>query len=318
MRYATPIWRRKRNRGKSMIIQNVVFPKKAICEETVLYYRKIKGSLCGGEGELVLAQQTELSFFSYFNGFSADKWNQYTNIGEVHAVAECEGDGEVSLWRAVQEGTELKRECLHTEAVSAGVCRIPFLCREQSGILYLTVKAKSEMKIKRVYFECREESCRPVTIAVGICTFRREKFIMKTLDTLRRGLIENESSPLYQRLYVYVSDNGNTLPLSELSDEYVRVMANKNAGGAGGFGRCILEAYNAKDKYNFTHVLLMDDDIVLEPNRFCEHMRFWRMQNLTIRMRCLAAHYCAWMFPIFSMPTVSCGRGADWLYEARV
>lgn len=265
MRCATPIWRRRRNRGKSMIIQNVVFPKKAICDETELYYRKIQGSLSSGEAGLVLAQQTELSFFTYFNGFSADKWNQYTNIGEVHAAVQCQGDGEVSLWRAIQLGKELKKECLHTEAVCEGVCRIPFDCREQSGILYLTVKAKGEMKIERAYFECQEEVCRPVTIAVGICTFRREEFIIKTLDTLRRGLIENESSPLYQRLYVYVSDNGNTLPLSELSDEYVHVMANKNAGGAGGFGRCMLEAYNAKDKYNFTHILLMDDDIVLEP-----------------------------------------------------
>ena len=125
-----------------MIIQNVVFPKKAICDETELYYRKIQGSLSCGEAELVLAQQTELSFFTYFNGFSADKWNQYTNIGEVHAVVKCQGDGEVSLWRVVQEGAELKKECLHTEAAREGVCRIPFDCREQSGILYLTVKAK--------------------------------------------------------------------------------------------------------------------------------------------------------------------------------
>lgn len=248
-----------------MIIQNVVFPDKDICGERELYYRKIQGSLRKEEEGLILEQQTELSFFTYFNGFSADKWNLYTDITEVNAVVECQGEGEVSLWRATQEGPELKKECLQAEEVSAGVCRIPFRCREQSGILYLVVKAKNEMKLNRAYFESIEEAIHPVTIAVGICTFRREKFVTKTLDTLRKGLIENDATPLHGRLFVYVSDNGGTLPVSELSDEFIHVMPNKNAGGAGGFGRCILEAMKEKGKHNLTHVLLMDDDIVLEP-----------------------------------------------------
>ena len=248
-----------------MILQNVVFPQKDICGEYELYYHKRQGTLREEEGNLVLAPETELSFFTYFNGFSIDKWKRYTNVREVDAVVECQGACEISLWRATQEESALSKECLKKEVVEGGECRIRFSCEEQSGILYLEVRAKNEMTFSRARFESVEDVVNPVTIAIGICTYRREEFVIKTLEALRRYLIENEESPLFDHLYVYVSDNGNTLPASELSDQHIHVMANKNAGGAGGFGRCMLEAEKDADKYGLTHILFMDDDIVLEP-----------------------------------------------------
>ena len=249
-----------------MILQNVVFPGKDICEEHELYYHKRQGTLREEEGNLVLAPETELSFFTYFNGFSVDKWKRYTDIREVDAVVECQGACEISLWRVTQEENSiLMRERLQKEAVEGGACRFRFACGEQSGILYLEVRAKNEVALSRAWFESVEDVVNPVTIAIGICTYRREEFVLRTLETLRRYLIENDESPLYEHLHVYVSDNGNTLPASDLSDEHIHVVANKNAGGAGGFGRCMLEARKDADKYGLTHILLMDDDIVLEP-----------------------------------------------------
>lgn len=248
-----------------MILQNVVFPKKDICEETELYYRKIQGTI-HEEGEtLVLAPEAELSFFTYFNSFSADKWKLYTNIRDVYLIVECEGEGEISLWSATMEDCRMTEKRFQIESIKDGKCRIHFDCKKQSGIVYPVVKAKSKLTICRAYFESNVDGIHPVTIAIGICTYRREEFVTKTLETLRKHLIEKDDSPLKNHLYVYVSDNGDTLRASDLSDEYVHVMANKNAGGAGGFGRCLLEAVKTQEKYGFTHMLLMDDDIVLEP-----------------------------------------------------
>lgn len=56
-------------------------------------------------------------------------------------------------------------------------------------------------------------------------------------------------------------DNGNTLT-DHAFPEFVRYIPNKNCGGAGGFTRGMLEAVKLK---KFTHVILMDDDIFLEP-----------------------------------------------------
>lgn len=248
-----------------MILQNVVFPKRDICEETELYYREIQGDIYEKGDNLLLAQGAEVSFCTYFNGFSADKWKLYTDIESVDAVVECEGECEISLWRATIKDSILTRLCLQEEKTTGGECRFRFACQEQSGILYLVVKAKSELKFCRAYFESAEEEVNSVTLAIGICTYHREEFVRKTLSTLRKHFLEKENSPLKEHLHVYVSDNGNTLPASELSNEYIHVMANKNAGGAGGFGRCMLEAVKAQETYGLTHMLLMDDDIVLEP-----------------------------------------------------
>ena len=58
---------------------------------------------------------------------------------------------------------------------------------------------------------------------------------------------------------MFVIDNGRTLDAEALSDEGVTVLPNPNVGGSGGFARGMMEAM--KHDENFTHVLLMDDDV---------------------------------------------------------
>lgn len=264
-----------------MILQNIVFPKEDICGETELYYHTIKGEVRQEGENLVMMQGAEISFFTYFNSFSVEKWNLYTDIEDVAAVLEGQGTGAVSLWRVTESGDMLLQECLRERVIAEGKCRISLNSKEHSGILYLTVKANSELKLCRAYFESAQAAINPVTMAIGICTYRREEFVTKTLDTLQKHLLENENSPLYHHLYVYVSDNGNTLPAADLSNEYVRVMANKNAGGAGGFGRCMLEAVKEQEKCGATHMLLMDDDIVLEPESILRTYAILSMAKLS-------------------------------------
>lgn len=58
-----------------------------------------------------------------------------------------------------------------------------------------------------------------------------------------------------------VVDNGGTLPICERPG--MRLIRNRNFGGSGGFARVMLEY--VKDG-SVDYVLLMDDDIVLEPS----------------------------------------------------
>lgn len=249
-----------------MIIQNVVFPKKEICEEKGLYYHILQGEVKEEGKELVLSKGTKLSFSTYFNGFSVDKWKLYTDVKTVDVVVNVQGDCEISLWRMAQGTSEVEKTCIEKKQVEKeDHCRFHVNCEEQDGILYLTIEANTEVRLQRAYFESEQNLSHSVTLAIGICTFRREEFVTKTIHTLKTHLLQNENSPLQNHLHVYVSDNGNTLDATGLFDECVHVMANKNAGGAGGFGRCMLEASKDKEKYGITHVLLMDDDIVLEP-----------------------------------------------------
>ena len=71
--------------------------------------------------------------------------------------------------------------------------------------------------------------------------------------------------PLYDHVEVFVADNGRTLAVEELQTPQVHIYPNRNVGGAGGFTRDLIEMMQNNDIYRITHVLLMDDDIVIEP-----------------------------------------------------
>lgn len=62
---------------------------------------------------------------------------------------------------------------------------------------------------------------------------------------------------------MHVIDNDRELDPEELDSEDLKVYMNNNVGGAGGFTRGMIEALHREDKP--THVLLMDDDVMVMP-----------------------------------------------------
>lgn len=243
-----------------MILQNLVFPKKNICNEPELYFHGTT------DGKIPAGNEADL--FTYFNSFSAYKWKMYTTVEQVCFRLRCHGNCEITLWDTkVEDGADpVAHSFASTKHEEGGADEVVlrFSLHDVKGIIYAVIKAESDTVIFGGSFETVHEPVLPVKIAVGICTFRREEFVKKTLETLKRETMENPDSPLYQNIYVYVSDNGQTLPYEELSNDRIFVMPNRNTGGSGGFGRCMKEAYEAQEKYGLTHILLMDDDIVLE------------------------------------------------------
>lgn len=244
-----------------MILQNLVFPKEDICNEPELYFHGTT------DGKIPAGNEADL--FTYFNSFSAYKWKMYTTVEQVCFRLRCHGNCEITLWDTkVEDGADPAAHSFAStkhEEGGADEVVLRFSLHDVKGIVYAVIKAESDTVIFGGSFETVHEPVLPVKIAVGICTFRREEFVKKTLETLKRETMENPDSPLYQNVYVYVSDNGQTLPYEELSNDRIFVMPNRNTGGSGGFGRCMKEAYEDREKYGLTHILLMDDDIVLEP-----------------------------------------------------
>ena len=64
---------------------------------------------------------------------------------------------------------------------------------------------------------------------------------------------------------VFIADNGRTLESGELLTPEIHIYPNRNVGGAGGFTRDLIEIMENNNTFHITHVLLMDDDIVIEP-----------------------------------------------------
>ena len=266
-----------------MVLQNIIFPKKDICDKNILYYRQEKGRARVNtlkdfnkrknlsKEVLVIEKGGICSFLTYFNEFSLNKWQEYTDISDFLLRICIEGKGRAYLCQGtLKNGTFKKRileERIFASSDSKEICEIIFEIPKsvRGGILFLKLISEEEVVLYSGTYETRQNFINRVHIAVGICTYHREAYINKTLNLLSDAFLHNKESILYGKLKIFISDNGNTLNCDKVQEEFISCVYNKNAGGAGGFTRCIIEALSDLQKHNFTHFLFIDDDILFEP-----------------------------------------------------
>ena len=120
----------------------------------------------------------------------------------------------------------------------------------------------TKLEKARLLYSDEEREKKEVKIGIGICTFKREKYVERNMKVLKENLLNNENALSYGHLSVCISDNGGTLVREKIEDEHIRIVKNKNLGGVGGFTRTMFE--HMRDD-SITHVLLMDDDAVISP-----------------------------------------------------
>ena len=87
-------------------------------------------------------------------------------------------------------------------------------------------------------------------------------------------------------LCYWLVDNGRTLSeheeISRLAAQHpdtIRIIPNRNVGGAGGFTRGMIEAIEEKERLGLTHVQMMDDDAVMDPELFVRAYGFLGMRK---------------------------------------
>lgn len=220
-----------------MRLQSVIIPNEEQYSE--LYYR----------GNLSLAAGDILTFDTYFNSFSYTKYRKYATI--KNACFTCEFTGKASVELCVFDGEE-HTICSDVFSEKAELS-VDFSNLPQNGFLYPKITAITEC-----YFKSGEYSsdCEPrkISCCIAICTYKRESYVLKNTELLRNF----KFSFINQ---VFVIDNGNTLDCKNMTDDFIKVLPNKNYGGSGGFTRGLIEAYDG----GFSHVILMDDDVEFHP-----------------------------------------------------
>ena len=258
-------------------VQNLLLPRPGICRETALFYRPSQDDCPRLEPDtqrLVFScRGGACDFSAYFNTFSFAKWQKYTTADCVRLRLLLKGDFQVRLLAYAQPRAEevgdFSAAVLDTRSVSGdGETPVCLACEPDPScaLLGFSLTALSENAVFcGGWYEAEVETgdLRDVDLAVNICTFKREPFLLRNLATLDREILSNPDSELCGHLQVFISDNGRTLPWDQLSGEKVHVVPNKNLGGAGGFTRGLLEILG-QDSFPATHVIMMDDDIVIE------------------------------------------------------
>lgn len=250
-----------------VVLQRLLAPKPGICTEEILYYGR-DGALHDGEN-LRFQWGNTVRFDTYFNGFSYDKWKQYTRVGRITLVLRLCGSFRILL---------AKNKLSNGQAVETILCGENVCCEQEQefrfdypddadGVLFFTLQALADGgRYAGGWYETEVpgDALRPVKLALAICTFRREAFVTHNVASIR-AVQQQESSPLHGHLEVFISDNGQTLDVDAFNDDLVHLFPNSNTGGSGGFSRCMIEILKANERgAGITHTLVMDDDIILD------------------------------------------------------
>lgn len=257
-------------------VQDVVFPKPNICDVEEMYYRKI-GIPSSNEiyrDKIVFKNRQRINFDTYYNSLSLLKWVKYTYastnfalkiklkgkflVNLVHMY--LEGDGVLRYETIARHNVDTREE---KEFIFEYFTSNPFGCLNfnlecfEDGSVFYGASYVSDVL----------EPLNDVKLGIGICTFKREKYVENNINNIKTYIFNNQNSDLKENLEIFISDNAQSLNVEELKNNHVHIFKNKNTGGSGGFTRCMIEAinYNEREKDKLTHLILMDDDIKFDP-----------------------------------------------------
>ncbi len=217
---------------------------------------------------VILGKGAEWASDAYINAFSVGKWCTYGALRRITLHLKLRG---VFIVRVIHTYTDNKKFCRKQIAggrvdASTGSTIKYDIPLQSKGVIYFSLKALTDRaQCSDAFFEGEAGAENDVTIALNICTYKREEYLMRNLELLRSSFLENKDSVLYGHLQVFITDNGKTLPVEALQDDNVHICHNPNVGGAGGFARGLIEIDRIKEQKNVTHVIFMDDDVEILP-----------------------------------------------------
>lgn len=246
-------------------IQNIILPQFDICNEAALYFRNIKDTSYINHS-LIFRKYGIADFDTYFNSLTLKKWTKYTQVKNVFLKLLYKGSFKVEVYQRCTNTGEIFNKTVR-EYYLDSVCDKSHTIIElppfnSNSFVYFRVIALEEAsEFYGGAYMIDESLCnkKDVRISVVICTYKREQYVLNNIKRLKEHFTDNCHSELFGKLNIKIIDNGNTL--DNLEDSAIHIYPNKNFGGSGGFTRGIIETM--KD-HTFSHVLLMDDDVVIE------------------------------------------------------
>ena len=244
-----------------MIIQELIFP---YIGDTELYFRIDNGKI--ENKEVFLEKNGILKTNTFFNIFSAGKWFKYTNLNNlsIHFA----GTGKVKLEIFKIHNDNETEQIVYSEDLDLNeniIIELPAnIWQFNNGMIFFALTAYENAVIEKANYITNTLPGNDIFIALNICTYRREEYLKNNITKLEKDILNNPDSFLYNKLEVFIADNGKTLGNS-ISTDKIHVFPNANTGGSGGFTRGLKEILAVSDEKKITHTIFMDDDIKLIP-----------------------------------------------------
>ena len=280
----------------SFLLQRLVLPR-AETTEPLLYVRA-QGDVSFANETALLVKGAEISFDTSFGVFAAGRWKRITDVDCLSVTVHASGSGRIELVgvRSVVRGLSLQEKIVASAGISSSgktTLEVPDFAISSIGTYFVRVSAEqSEVVVSGGQWTTTTTAPREVRLSLSITTFNRQDYVKPTVAKVLQ-LVENVDS-LRDRMRILVVDNARNIKFDTAPNAPITVVQNPNLGGAGGFARGII---HLRDEGWSTHVLLMDDDITLEPEalvRTFALFTFARDANLCIHGAMLSEEQ-AWM-----------------------
>jgi len=214
----------------------------------------------------------ELKADSYFNAFYVGHWRALTAVRALGLRLQFSGrlsirlightplaTDETLLAEETPEGASSWESLLPSSALAGNYLRVSF-----------SVQAQSEgAELTGGHWFTPESSLRSVSLAVVTPTYNRPHFARKTVTDL---LSDPELAPIIQR--VVLVEQSEKPELADLTGEKCLCIQQANYGSSGGYARGIFECSVSGTVPGATHLLLLDDDIMVETDSILRVARF--------------------------------------------
>lgn len=245
-----------------------------------MYARIVSGKAHRERNALHLEHGATVDTNTYFGRLPASYFQRWTTAPEVALRLVFDASGPATLLLRASDAGGTARTVTSSEVDGNGTAVLSARLNEfvDGGALWLECRAVGgRLRITELEWTVPgPDTIRPAAIA--ICTFNRADDCATNLAT-----IAGDKSLLAGIDAVYVADQGTDAVetrrvfrdvAAQLGDKLV-YLRQSNLGGAGGFARGLYEISSIADHAN---VILMDDDILLEPETI---LRLNAFANLT-------------------------------------
>ncbi|QGK71943.1 glycosyltransferase [Allosaccharopolyspora coralli] len=211
---------------------------------------------------------SKVSFASYFNAFPASYWKRWTEVDEVVLRMTVRGAGRIDVYRSKPNGDSVH---LQGTPVASGdswtslefrVALRPF---EDGGWIWFDVFTNdsalevdeaawtTDVPLPRQQVVVGTTTMRPHDCVIALQTLGEDQ---QVLDVVERVIVADQGAQKIR------DTEGFDEAARRLGDK-LQVIEQANLGGSGGFGRIMYEGVHNSDA---AQVLLLDDDIALEPD----------------------------------------------------
>jgi galactofuranosylgalactofuranosylrhamnosyl-N-acetylglucosaminyl-diphospho-decaprenol beta-1,5/1,6-galactofuranosyltransferase len=276
--------------GPGTLLQRVILPRAGDpLDVRALYLDEDDGNhkraMADSRTRLRLPAQSEVSFASYFNAFPASYWRRWTTLESVELRLAVDAECRVDLYRSKADGTQIHVRGTVLGADSGAEVyqeRFPLDLEpfEDGGWYWFDLTTSDEpVTLLEAGWYAPVEAASRANVAIGITTFNRPDDCVAALATLGED-------PLVLDVIttVNVADQGNRkirdaegfAAAAEVLGDRLRIHDQPNLGGSGGFSRGMYEALHHTD---CEQILLMDDDIVIEPDSILRAVAFARFSE---------------------------------------